>query len=103
MKKTENKNFTTLDEILDKKYGKKGAEKREKWEQEFEAFRLGVLLEEARIKLGMTQEQLAEKCGTNKSYISRIENNASDIRLSTLMKIIQQGLGGHLKLTLQID
>jgi HTH-type transcriptional regulator / antitoxin HipB len=103
MKKTENKNFTTLDEILDKKYGKKGAEKREKWEQEFEAFRLGVLLEEARIKLGMTQEELAEKCGTNKSYISRIENNASDIRLSTLMKIIQQGLGGHLKLTLQID
>jgi DNA-binding XRE family transcriptional regulator len=102
MKKAENKNFTTLDEILDKKYGKRGAEKREKWEQEFESFRLGVLLEEARLKLGMTQEELAQKCGTNKSYISRIENDASDIRLSTLMKIIQQGLGGHLKLTLQI-
>ena len=103
MKKTGNKNITTLDEILDNKYGKRGVHKREKWEQEFEAFRLGVLLEEARIKLGMTQEQLAEKCGTNKSYISRIENNSSDIRLSTLMKIIQQGLGGHLKLTLQKD
>ena len=103
MKKTGNKNITTLDEILDNKYGKRGVHKREKWEQEFEAFRLGVLLEEARIKLGMTQEELAEKCGTNKSYISRIENNSSDIRLSTLMKIIQQGLGGHLKLTLQID
>jgi len=102
MKKTEKKNFTTLDEILDNKYGKRGAEKREKWEQEFEAFRLGVLLEEARLKLGMTQEELAQKCGTNKSYISRIENDASDIRLSTLMKIIQQGLGGHLKLTLQL-
>jgi DNA-binding XRE family transcriptional regulator len=102
MKKEENKNFTTLDEILDKKYGKRGAEKREKWEQEFETFRLGVLLEEARLKLGMTQEELAQKCGTNKSYISRIENDASDIRLSTLMKIIQQGLGGHLKLTLQL-
>ncbi len=102
MKKKENKNITTLDELLDKKYGKRGAEKRKKWEQEFEAFRLGVLLEEARIKLGITQEELAEKCGTNKSYISRIENNASDIRLSTLMKIIQQGLGGHLKLTLQL-
>jgi HTH-type transcriptional regulator / antitoxin HipB len=49
----------------------------------------------------MTQEELAEKCGTNKSYISRIENNASDIRLSTLMKIIQTGLGGHLKLSLE--
>ena len=95
-------NVTTLDEILDNKYGKKGAVAREQWEQEFEAFRLGVLLEQARVKLGMTQEELAEKCGTNKSYISRIENNASDIRLSTLMKIIQTGLGGHLKLTLDL-
>ena len=101
MKKV-SKNITTLDEILDNKYGKKGAKKRDKWEQDFEAFRLGVMLEEARTKLGMTQEQLADKCGTNKSYISRIENDASDIRLSTLMKIIQQGLGGHLKLTLQL-
>jgi DNA-binding XRE family transcriptional regulator len=102
MKKAVSKNITTLDEILDNKYGKRGLEKREKWEQEFESFRLGILLEEARLKLGMTQGELAEKCGTNKSYISRIENNASDIRLSTLMKIIQQGLGGHLKLTLQL-
>ncbi|MBK0384572.1 XRE family transcriptional regulator [Pedobacter changchengzhani] len=99
---TSKKNITTLDEILDKKYGEKGNPKREEWEQQFEAFRLGALLEEARTKLGMTQEQLAEKCGTNKSYISRIENDASDIRLSTLMKIIQKGLGGHLKLTLQV-
>lgn len=95
-------NITSLDQLLDKKYGKKGQAKREQWEQEFEAFRLGVLIEEARTKLGMTQEELALKCGTNKSYISRIENNASDIRLSTLMKIIQKGLGGHLKLTLQL-
>ena len=101
MKKA-SKNITTLDEILDKKYGKRGSKKREKWVQDFEAFRLGVMLEEARTKLGMTQEELANKCGTNKSYISRIENNASDIRLSTLMKIIQQGFGGHLKLTLQL-
>jgi DNA-binding XRE family transcriptional regulator len=97
-----NSNITTLDQILGEKYGKKGQAKREIWEQQFKAFRLGVMLEEARLKLGMTQEELAEKCGTNKSYISRIENNASDIRLSTLMKIIQQGLGGHLKLTLEI-
>lgn len=95
-------NTTTLDQILNKKYGKKGTIDRAQWEQEFEAFRLGALLEEARHKLGLTQEQLAEKCGTNKSYISRIENNASDIQLSTLMKIIQTGLGGHLKLTLQL-
>ena len=95
-------NITTLDQILDKKYGKKGQPKREHWEQQFETFRLGVLLEEARTKLGMTQEELAEKCGTNKSYISRIENNSTDIRLSTLMKIIQQGLGGRLKLSVEL-
>ncbi len=101
MKKTANDNITTLDEILDTKYGKKGMPKRDKWEQEFEAFKLGILIEEARKKLNMTQEELAEKCGTNKAYISRIENNASDIRLSTLMRIIQQGLG-HLKITLEL-
>jgi HTH-type transcriptional regulator / antitoxin HipB len=99
---SKSKNITTFNELLDKKYGKKGQPKREEWEQNFESFKLGVLLEEARTKLGMTQEELAEKCGTNKSYISRIENNASDIRLSTLMKIIQYGLGGHLKLSLQL-
>ena len=97
----ETKTTTTLDEILNNKYGERGIQKREEWEHEFEAFQLGVLLEEARLKLGMTQAELAEKCGTNKSYISRIENNASDIRLSTLMKIIQTGLGGQLKLTLK--
>jgi HTH-type transcriptional regulator / antitoxin HipB len=96
------KKVTDFEEILEKKYGKRGAKKREQWEQEFESFKLGILLEEARLKLGMTQEELASKCGTNKAYISRIENNASDIRLSTLMKIIQTGLGGRLKLTLQV-
>lgn len=101
-KSQKSKSITTLDEILDNKYGKRGTAKREQWEQEFEAFKLGVLIEEARTKLGMTQEELAEKCGTNRAYISRIENDASDIRLSTLMRIIHQGLGGHLKLTLQV-
>jgi DNA-binding XRE family transcriptional regulator len=100
--KKNNQHLTSLNEIIDKKYGKRGSKKREVWEQEFEAFRLGVMLEEARLKLGLTQEELASRCGTNKSYISRIENNASDIRLSTLMKIIGEGLGGHLKLTLQV-
>ena len=93
-------NLTSLDEILDNKYGVKGTEDREQWEQEFESFKIGVLIEEARNKLGMTQDELAKKCGTSKSYISRIENNASDIRLSTLMRIVQMGLGGQITLTL---
>jgi len=98
-----NKNITTFEELLDNQYGKRGTPKREQWEQEFEVFRLGALLEDARLKMGLTQEELAKRCGTNKSYISRIENNASDIRLSTLLKIIQKGFGGQLKLTLQLD
>ncbi len=93
--------ITTLDQILNKKYGKRGVPNREKWEQEFKSFQLGVMIEEARRQRGMTQEELANKCETNKSYISRIENDASDIRLSTLMKIIHQGLGGRLHLTLE--
>ncbi len=99
MKKT-NKNLTSFADHLDDRYGKEGIETREIYEQEFEAFKLGVLIQEMREKQNLTQTQLAEKCGTTKSYISRIENNASDIRLSTLMRIVQQGLGGHLKLTL---
>jgi HTH-type transcriptional regulator/antitoxin HipB len=95
-------NLTSWDDHLDKKYGKIGTASREKYEQEFEAFKIGVLIQEARKKQHLTQKQLAEKVGTTKNYISRIENNASDIRLSTLMRIISEGLGGHLKLSLDI-
>jgi DNA-binding XRE family transcriptional regulator len=99
MKKKENKNLTSFADHLDQQYGKKGTAKRNAYEQEFEAFKLGVLIQEMREQQNLTQEQLASKCGTTKSYISRIENNASDIRLSTLMRIIQKGLGGHLNLS----
>jgi HTH-type transcriptional regulator / antitoxin HipB len=97
-----NNNLTSFSDHLDLQYGKRGTKAREKYEQEFEAFKLGAMLQEVRKGLGMTQEELAEKCGTTKTYISRIENNASDIRLSTLMRIINEGLGGQLKLTLKI-
>ena|SRR4030043_893450 len=99
--KTKNK-IVAFDEHLDKEYGKRGTALRDKYEQEFEAFKLGVMLQEMRKQQKLTQEQLAKKCGTTKTYISRIENDASDIRLSTLMRIIQEGLGGHLKLTVEI-
>jgi len=99
--KTKNK-IITFEEHLDKDYGKIGTPSRDKFEQEFEAFKLGVILQEMRKRQKLTQEQLAKKCGTTKTYISRIENDASDIRLSTLMRIIQEGLGGHLKLTVEI-
>jgi len=95
-----NKKITSFTEHLDAQFGKTGTETREKYEEEYETFELGVMLQEMRKERGMTQEQLALKCGTTKSYISKIENNTSDIRLSTLMRIIRLGLGGHLKLSL---
>ena len=91
-----------FDYHLNSEYGDRGSESREAFEEGFEAFRLGVMLQEMRKNQGMTQEQLAQKCGTTKTYISRIENNASDIRLSTLMRIIREGLGGHLKLNVEV-
>ena len=103
MKKKENKNLTSFADHLDQQYGKRGSARREKFEEGFEAFKLGVMLQELRKENGMTQEQLAKKCGTTKTYISRIENNASDIRLSTLMRIIREGFGGHLILSLDLQ
>jgi DNA-binding XRE family transcriptional regulator len=97
------KEIRTFDQLLDQKYGKRGTARREQWETEFEAFKLGVIIEEARKKRNLTQEQLAKRCGTNKGYISRIENDASDIRLSTLHRIIQMGLGGRLTISVELE
>ena len=102
MKKNPENNLVSWDDHLDKKYGKTGTPSREKYEEEFENFKIGVLIQEARKQQNLTQEDLALRCGTTKNHISRIENNASDIRLSTLMRIIREGLGGHLKLSLEI-
>lgn len=96
------KRITSFDDHLDEQYGKAGTETRDKFQEEFETFKIGVLIQEARKKQHLTQEQLAERVGTTKNYISRIENNASDIRLSTLMRIIREGLGGSLKLSLEV-
>jgi HTH-type transcriptional regulator / antitoxin HipB len=101
-KENGNSNLSSWDDHLDKKYGKEGTPSRAKYEENFEAFKIGVLIQEARKKQNLTQEQLAERSGTTKNYISRIENNASDIRLSTLMRIIREGLGGHLSLNMDI-
>jgi HTH-type transcriptional regulator / antitoxin HipB len=97
-----NKDLTSWDDHLDKKYGKPGTPARDKYEQDFESFKIGVLIQEARKKQHLTQLQLAEKVGTTRNSISRIENNTSDIRLSTLKKIISDGLGGQLRLSVDL-
>lgn len=102
MKKQINNNLTSFSDHLDTQYGERGTSEREEFEEGFESFKIGVMLQELRKEQGMTQEQLAAKCGTTKTYISRIENDASDIRLTTLMRIIRQGFGKHLKMSVEI-
>jgi DNA-binding XRE family transcriptional regulator len=99
---TKKAKIVDFDQHIEKQYGKRGTAKRETFEEGFEAYKLGIMLQEMRKNQGLTQEQLAQKCGTTKNYISRIENNASDIRLSTLLRIIREGLGGHLRLNVEV-
>ena len=99
--KKEMNNITTFEDHLENQYGKPGCLTRDEFEEGFEAFKLGILISEERKKLHLSQEELALRCGTNKSYISRIENDASDIRLSTLIRIIERGLGGRMRISVQ--
>jgi HTH-type transcriptional regulator/antitoxin HipB len=95
------KNITDFEDLLKDKYGEKGTPKRDKYEADSLAFRLGVMLKEARIQAKITQEELAQKTGTKKSYISRIERGKSDIQISTYQRIIEMGLGKHLNISIR--
>ncbi len=99
--KEKNKNLMNLEEFKEKNYGKPGTKERDELEAGYENFRIGALILSARIERGMTQQQLAEKVGTTKSYISKIENNIKEARISTLQKIIELGFGGHLELSIK--
>jgi DNA-binding XRE family transcriptional regulator len=99
MKNEEIKNAKNFDELLDIKYGKIGTKKRDDFEERAQYYVISEMLKEARKEAEMTQEQLAEKIGTKKSYISRLENGKCDIQLSTLYKIFEFGLGKQINLT----
>jgi ribosome-binding protein aMBF1 (putative translation factor) len=88
----------TFDELLDIKYGKLGTPARDEFELKSKAFIIGEMIREARKEAHLTQEDLAKKTGTKKSYISRLENGKIDIQISTLFKIIEEGLGKKLGL-----
>lgn len=100
--KTKNSNLITLDQFKDKNYGVRGSIKRESLEAGYDNFKIGALIHDARIEKGMTQQELAEKVGTTKSYISKIENNIKEARISTLQKIIEIGFSGHLELSIKL-
>lgn len=100
--RVKDKNLKSLDQFIEEKIGERGTVKREEFETEYDAFKLGALIQQAREDKGLTQEQLAELAGTNKSYISKLERNLKDIRFSTLQRIINEGLGGHLDISIRL-
>src|SRR5438046_1747658 len=89
------KNF---DELLTIQYGKVGTKKRDAFEERAQYFVISETLKDARKEAHMTQEELADKVGTKKSYISRLENGKCDIQLSTLYRIFEDGLGLRINL-----
>ena len=95
-------NITSIDVLIEKEYGAIGTKKREKFEKGFENFKMGIMIKEARLKKGLTQEQLAKKIGTTKSYISKIENDIKEVRISSLERLVEIGLGGKLELRIKL-
>lgn len=91
----------TFEELLDQKYGELGTPERNAFEEKALLFAVSEMLKDARKEAGVTQQALAERVGTKKSYISRIENGKSDIQLSTLYRVFEQGLGK--RVTISID
>jgi HTH-type transcriptional regulator / antitoxin HipB len=93
------KNIETFDQLIELEHGKIGTESRNKYEEGAQMFILSEMLKTARQEAKLTQEQLAEKAGTKKSYISKIENGKGNIQLSTLFRIFEQGLNRKIGLT----
>lgn len=92
-------NCSSLDELLNVEFGEVGTKSREEFDKETEAFCLAQTLREERLRAGLTQEQLAEKIGTKKTYISRLENGKADVQLTTLFRIFE-GLGRRVSITI---
>ncbi|MDA3906858.1 MAG: helix-turn-helix transcriptional regulator [Bacteroidales bacterium] len=93
------KGISDFDELLNMKYGEIGTQKRNVFEEKSHMFIISEMLKQARGEANMTQEQLAEKAGTKKSYISKLENAKGNINLSTLIRIFETGLGRRIGLT----
>jgi DNA-binding XRE family transcriptional regulator len=88
----------TFDELIEKEHGKIGTDSRNDYEVKAQMFIVSEMLKEARKEAKMTQQQLADKAGTKKSYISKIENAKGNIQLSTLIRIFEKGLNRRIGL-----
>ena len=97
-----NKDISTWSQIKDQVYGEKGTERRDNLEREAESFRIGLLLKKARESRNMTQEELGQIIDKKRTYISRVENDGSNITLSTLFEIVEKGLGGKVNISIDV-
>jgi DNA-binding XRE family transcriptional regulator len=100
--KNKNKDISSWSEIKDRVYGKEGTERRDNLDREVESFRIGLLLKKARESKNMTQEELGQLVDKKRTYISRVENNGSNITLSTLFDIVEKGLGGKVNISIEV-
>lgn len=89
-------------EIKDEVYGNQGSERRDNLERDFEGFKIGLLLRKAREEKKLTQEQLGEIIDKKRTYISRVENDGSNLTLKTLYEIVEKGLGGKVKISIEV-
>lgn len=92
----------TWTEIKDSVYGEKGTERRDELDREFESFKIGLLLKKVREEKKLTQQELGNIVNKKRTYISRIENNGSNLTLKTLFDIVEKGLGGKVKISIEI-
>jgi len=92
-------NIRNFDELIEREHGKIGTDSRNEYEERAQMFIVSEMLKEARLEANLTQEQLADKAGTKKSYISKIENAKGNIQLSTLIRIFEKGLDRKIGLT----
>jgi len=88
--------------IKDSVYGKKGTERRDELDRDFESFKIGLLLRNAREEKNLTQKELGELVDKKRTYISRVENNGSNLTLKTLFDIVEKGLGGKVNISIEI-
>jgi ribosome-binding protein aMBF1 (putative translation factor) len=98
----EHSNIKSWSTIKDEIYGKKGTSRRDELDREIEAFKIGLLIRQARESKNMTQEELAKLISKKRSYISRVENDGSNMNLKTLYDIVEKGLGGKVNIAIEI-
>jgi DNA-binding XRE family transcriptional regulator len=89
-------------DIKDNVYGVKGTDRRDELERDFEGYKIGLQLKKAREEKHLTQTELGELVGKKREYISRIENNGSNLTLKTLYDIVEKGLGGKVKIQIEL-